>query len=143
MQYNIILYYVLYCIINYIIIHVLLQCTSCKESLPVYDLYVYHICMYDYGLYTYTPHVTFYWDNIKSRSPFTAHSPELQTHMYYIFNYYYNIFCCSQTYTTPGEHIHISHTLAFYLRVLRICQRFEEKCLWIVGFQYNKSIYPP
>ena len=28
--------------------------------------------MYDYC-------VTFYWDNIKSSSPLTAHSPELQT----------------------------------------------------------------
>ena len=44
-QYNIIFNYVLYCMINFIIIHVLLQCTYCKESLPVYDVCVYHICM--------------------------------------------------------------------------------------------------
>ena len=134
-QYNRILYYVLYCIIN-----VLLQCTYCKESLPVYDVYVYHLCMYDYCLYSYTPHVTFYWDNIKSSSPLTAHSPEQQTNMYYIFNYYYTIFCYSQTYNTPVEHIHISQTLSFYFRVFRICQRSEEKCLWVI---YNKSIYSP
>ena len=139
-QYNIIFYYVLFCIINFIIIHVLLQCTYCNESLPVYDVYVYHICMYNYCLYNYTPHVTFYWDNIKSSSTLTAHSPGLQTYMYYLFNYYYTIFCYSQTYNTPVEHIHISHTLSFYLRVFRICQRFEEKCLCVI---YNKSIYPP
>ena len=58
-SFNIIFYYVLYCMINYIIIHLLLQCTYYKEFLPVYDLYVYHICMYDYCVYIYTHHVTF------------------------------------------------------------------------------------
>ena len=34
-----------------------------------------------------------------------------------VYDYYYTIFYYSQTYTTPGEHIHISHTLSFYFRV--------------------------
>ena len=85
--------------------------------------------MYAYCLYSYTPHVTFYMDNIKSSSTLTAHSPELQTYMYYLFNYYYTIFCYSQTYNTPVEYIHISQTLYFYFRVFRICQWSEEKCL--------------
>ena len=96
--------------------------------------------MYDYCLYSYTPHVTFYWDNIKSNSPLTAHSPELQTYMYYLFNYYYTIFCYSQTYNTLVEHIHISQTVSFYFRGFRICQRSEAQCLWVI---YNKSISPP
>ena len=49
----------------------------------------------------------------------TAHSPELQSYMYYLFNYYYTIFCYSQTYNTPVEHIHISQTLSFYFRVFQ------------------------
>ena len=66
------------------------------KNLYLHMIYMFTIfCMYDYCIYIYTHHVTFYWDTIKSSSPFTAHSSELLTYMYYIFNYYYTMFCYS------------------------------------------------